>query len=201
MKKIFSLLLALSLVFCLTSAAFADATQTEYNWTDVGSTVLDFFGDDSNICKIDEVDALFWVPGYFHIVELTPEDEAENCIGYLVNNDGSAFMLLYYQDMPVPTLDNLLSSYRASGHNARMITVNSVPAVLMQDTTSNSLSVSFQTEEDKMLQFFFYPASDENYAVIFDLIISSILPNEMLIPETAEPVATPVNPVSGLISK
>ena len=57
MKKIFSLLLTLSLVFCLTPAAFADATQTEYNWTDVGSAVLDYFGDDSNICKIDEVDA------------------------------------------------------------------------------------------------------------------------------------------------
>ena len=103
--------------------------------------------------------------------------------------------------MTVPTLDTLLSSYRASGHNARMISVNDIPAVLMQDAASNSLSVSFQTEEDKMLQFFFYPASDENYAVIFDLIISSILPNEMLIPETAEPVAAPVNPVSGLISK
>ena len=203
MKKVLSLLLTVMLVFSFSSAVFADSGATEYNWADVGSAVLDYFGTDGNICKIDEVDALFWVPNYFHIVELTAEDEAENCIGYLVNNDGSAFMLLYYLEMPVPTLDSLMSSYRANGHNTRMVTVNDIPAVYMQDYTSDSVSVSFQTKENKLFQVFFYPASDENYSVIFDLILASFLPADTLIPDEApaEPVAAPVNPVSGLISK
>ena len=202
MKKLISMLLALVLLLCLPVLSFADASTGVYRWEEVGNTVLDYFADNTNFAYIEEVDAAMWVPGYFAIADLSEEDIADNCIGYLINADGSAFILLYYMDMPAASLNALLSSYQASGHTAKMITVNDVPAVLMEDSSSNSRSVSYQTQDNKLFQVFFFPASDENYSVIFDLMIASILPRDTEVAdETAAEVAAPVNPVSGLISK
>lgn len=204
MKKVLSLLLAVMFVFSLSSAVFADSGETVYDWMFTNQIALNLFGSDCHYCQIDEVDATFWVPASFHISAFPEEDKESGCIGYLETDTGTAFIVLYYRDTQFSSMDALMSSYRANGYNTHMVTINSIPAVYMQDYTSNTISVSFQTKENKLFQVIFFPASDEYISSIYELIISSILPNDMLIPEEApaEPVAAaPVNPVSGLISK
>ena len=204
MKKIVSLFLVLIMVLSVSVVSFAEETITDYNWDQVSSLVQEFFGGTINLALIDEVEATFWIPGTFYIAELSEEDISNNCIGYLLTEDGSAFILIYYMDMPVASLDALLSYNRGQGLNSRMINVNGIPAVRLEDPANDSLSVSFQTQENKLFQMYFYPATNDYYSAVFDMVIASIFPDEVNIPgqEASEPEPpAPVNPVSSLISK
>ena len=203
MKKLLSLLLTVSFILCLSSHAFSDTSETEYNWSEVQSVVQEVFSENSKFFLIEEIESSFWTPSFYHIADLSEEEIQDNCIGYLLTEDGSSFILLYYMDMPVDSLDAFFAFYRQNGNNAQMVTVNGIPAILVRDTATDSLSVSFQTQEGKLFQMICYPISDESFSIIFDLIIASITPiAPVVVEDTSETDApVPTNPISGLISK
>ena len=112
MKKLLSLLLTVSFILCLSSHAFSDTSETEYNWSEVQSVVQEVFSENSKFFLIEEIESSFWTPSFYHIADLSEEEIQDNCIGYLLTEDGSSFILLYYMDMPVDSLDAFFAFYR-----------------------------------------------------------------------------------------
>ena len=196
MMKLFSVVLAVLLVFSLSVCSFADGGMKEYNWSSVKDQLPAVFAEGCVEGLIEEVDATFCLPGLFYPVPLTEEDIKENYIGFLVSEDGNSFILFSYDDMDNNTsLDFLYSYYTQNGINAEKILVNGIPALLQRDFENNILLLSYHTQEDKLLQLMFSPLSNES---IYEYIIASIQPR---VEETAAEPVVPVNPVSSLISK
>ena len=198
MKKILSLLLSLLLLFSLSATAFAEENPVEYHWMDTFGQILDTFAGHGNLLRIEEVDALVWLPDIFIPVTLTEEDEQNGTIGIFVMEDSDAFVLFNYSEIPDITLDSLYTYYSQNNHTVEKVSVNNIPAILDRDEENNTLTLTYQTQEGKFFQVIFSPVSDEHFASLFDLVISSIQPDFEA--ESAEP-AVPTNPVSGLISK
>ena len=199
MKKLLSLVLCFLLLFSLSSVAFAEEEKTSYYWFEALPRTLELFPDHNMVWKIEEVDALMWLPDAFLPIPLTDEDTANGCIGMYLMEDSDAFVLLSYSDLSGMTLDSLFSYYSQNGYDARMITVNEIPAILVRDTEANTLTLTYQTRDNMFFQVIFSPVSDPNYTMIFDMVICSIQPDIQDEPD-AEPVV-PTNPVSSLISK
>lgn len=201
MKHFFLSLLVFSI---LLSSVFASAEDTprQYNWSDYTGIVSSSFADNSKYYLVEDVDAVFWLPDYFSPVDLTEEDIENGGVGSFVSSDGSALVYLSYSDMPELSFNSFYSYFVNMGYDVEYVSVNDIPAILMHDSESNILTLSYQTADGKLFQVLFYPASDENYSVLFDLIISSIRPYSPLVEASAPAESSaPSNPVSGLISK
>ncbi len=199
MKKTLSLLLSIFLLISLSSAAFAEGDTPEYNWLAVRNRAHDLFEGHHVFWEIEEVDALMWLPDIFLSLELTEEYRADNVIGFFVVEDSDAFVILTYSEMSGLTLDTLLSSYIQNGHDAKKVSVNGIPAVLDRNTEGNTLTLTYQTQDNMAFQVILSPFLDEHFADLYNMVIASIQPN-VEEEEASEPVV-PTNPVSSLISK
>ncbi len=199
MKKILSLLLSLLLLFSFSAFAFAEEDVTSYNWATTAARSLEVFPGHNRIYTIEEVDALIWLPDIFLPVNPSEEDFENGCIGMFVVEDSDAFVLLSYSDLSGITLDALSSYYTQNGRDARIVTVNGIPALLVRDAENNNLSLSYQTRDGLLFQVVLSPALDDNYASLYEMVIASIQPT--LEEDTDEPAPAPQNPVSSLISK
>ena len=162
--------------------------------------IQEAFPDDSKYYLIEDVDAVIWLPSYFSSLDLTEEDIKNDAVGSFVNTAGDALVYLSYSDMGDLSLDSLYNYYSRNNYNVEMVRVNDIPAMLLRDEANNLLSLTYQTQDGKFFQVTFYPLLDENYAVLYQLVISSIRPYSPLVEKSSEPVVSN-NPVSGLISK
>ena len=197
MNKIISLLLASILVLSISVFSLADGEITEYNWSETEPLIEQAFGEPGNTWTIEEVDADFWLPGIYSPVELTPEQQADGCIGFYAAEGRNDYVILNYTDSDGLSLDSFLYYFLQNGADVYMISVNGIPAIYLRETDKNSALVVFQTVEGKFLQVIFSPLAGEE---VFQYSIISIRPHEEQAEVPAEPVV-PVNPVSGLISK
>lgn len=200
MKKCFSVLLFLVFLLLFFGSASADDALVSYNWSDVVGVIQEVFSDDSSYYLIEDVDAVIWVPSYFYSLDLTEEEIENDGIASFVNSSGDALVYLSYSDMDGISFDSLFNYYSRNNYNVKKVLVNDIPAILMRDEANNILSLSYQTQAGKLFQIMFYPILDENYAALYQLVISSIRPYSPLFEESSEPVVS-TNPVSGLISK
>ncbi len=199
MKKTLSLLLSLFLLFSLSATAFAEEEAEEYNWKYARDRIQVVFPGHGNIWSINEVEALMWLPDVFLYVDPAEADLDNDCIGMFVMENSEAYILLSYLEIEGVTLDSLFSYYSQNGHDARMVTVNGIPAILDRNMEANNLNLTYQTKDNMFFQIIFSPVSDSNYEMMYDFVIASIQPDIQDEP-SAEPVV-PTNPVSSLISK
>jgi hypothetical protein len=202
MKKIISLFLSIILIFSLSVHALADDNLLNYRWNDVEQIVQDSFGSTGNIWPIDEVNVTMWLPKEF--IPVDPAAEGfENCLGLFTSSDGVSYVLINYIDSDGLDLNSYYNYTRDQAPNIYKILVNDIPA-LEQDST-DSFMVMFMTQEGKLLQFLFSPASNPVYGLVMSSIQSTVAEEAVPVvePEPVEVPATPapVNPVSGLISK
>ena len=204
MKKTISFFLAVVLVLILPVFSYAVDTR-EYNWSDVNSRLPETLGDNALVCQIEEVDALITLPSSYALVALSEEDKADGCIGIAVSTENnSEYIMFYYTNADGITLNGLYAYFSQNGISADAIAVNGVPAILQRDEANNFLILTYLTVENQLFQIIFSPLSLEES--LFEYIIASVRPHAAaeLNVEPAESVAdvpTPVNPVSGLISK
>lgn len=203
MKKIFSVFLAVMMLFSFSAVSSADG-EKEYNWTDVESSIGSIMGKDAIFWKFDEVDAILALPYAFSAVQLSDDDISGGCTAFLISEENDdEFLICYYIDSNGVTLDSLYSYYIQNGIRAEKVLVNSIPAVLQHDEANNSLILTFLTQENKLFQVIFSPLSSEE--ALYQYVIASIQPVSMYNKDKADteevPADAPVNPVSGLISK
>lgn len=187
MKKFISLFLICVIIMCFSSFAYADDDVKSYTWAE---------RSDGYHWYIEEVDADFWMPDTFLPVELTEADRAEDIIGFLSNEDGSYSVLFYSIDGDF-SLYTFFGYCMDSGRDAEIVTVNSLPALVLRDPENNVASLIFQTQEKNLFQFSFSPLGNDT---LMEQVFSSIRPHQEVEVEGSSKPA-PVNPVSTLISK
>ncbi len=200
MRKVFSFVFVLFLLLLLSAFSLAEGSVTSYNWSDVVGMVQEAFSEDSKYYLIEDVDAVIWLPSYFSSLDLTEEDINNDAVGSFVNASGDALVYLSYSDMDGLSFDSLYNYYSRNNYNVEIVRVNDIPAILLRDEGNNLLSLTYQTRDGKFFQVTFYPVLDQNYSLLYQLVISSIRPYSPLVEKSSEPVVSS-NPVSGLISK
>ena len=204
MKRIISLLLVFIFIFVLPVFSYADDNR-EYNWSDINTRLPVILGDNPLECQIEEVDALISLPSSYALVSLSEEDMSDGCIGIAVSTENnSEYIMFYYSPADGITLNGLYAYFSQNGISADAVSVNGVPAILQRDEANNFLILTYQTVENQLFQIMFSPLSLEES--LFDYVIASVRPHAAaeLAAASQEPAAevvTPVNPVSGLISK
>ena len=195
MKKFFFLLLALVLVFSLSSTASA---ELNYKWVDVQNAVQQTFGGTGKFYPIEEVSATIWLPDEYTSVDPAEAGMGDGCVGFYVLGE-NAYVLINYTDSEGLNLDGYYNEALQKGADVGKILVNDIPAIEQDNVAEDSFLLLFHTRDDKLLQVIFSPLSNP----VNGFIMSSIQPTDVA-EETAEVAAepaAPVNPVSGLISK
>ncbi len=199
MKKFLSLMLSFLLLLSLSSAAFAEE-EASLTWEDFGSVAGEVFGEDAHFISIPEVNAKIWIPDYLEPVNLTEEDRASNTIAEFLSSDETEMVLIAYSDAAGLTLEAFKKALEEHDINADLVEINGIPVLHYYAAEGDSLIANYITTENNLLQFIFYPFSDDLSSFLYTVILSSIQP------DTGEDVAedeavVPVNPVSHLISK
>ena len=195
MKKYLSLILALVFVFSLSAAASA---ELNYKWVDVQNAVQQTFGGTGTFYPIEEVNATIWLPDEYTSVDPAEAGMGDGCVGFYVLG-GNAYVLINYTDSEGLDLNGYYNEALQKGADVGKVLVNDIPAIEQDNLAEDSFLLMFHTRDDKLLQFIFSPLSNP----VNGFIMSSIQPTDVAeetVEVAAEP-ATPVNPVSSLISK
>lgn len=197
MKKFISSLLVIIVILSFSVVSLADDEITKYNWSEVEPLIEQAFGEPGKTWTIPEVNADIWLPSIYSPVELTPEQQADGCIGFYAVDGRSDYVLLNYSDSDDLGLDAFLYYFKQNNADVYPISVNGIPAVYLRQPEKNSALLIFQTVEGKFFQLIYSPLAGEE---AFQYSIISIRPHEEQAEEPTDPVV-PVNPVSGLIFK
>ena len=198
MKKALSLFLSLALL--LSGAAFASAEETSsITWEEYGSVAGEVFGEDARFVSIPEVNAKVWIPNYLEPVTLTDEDRANDIIANYLASDESEMVMISYSPAAGLTLEAFKKALEDSGVHPDLVEINGIPVLQYYSGEGDSLIANYITTDNYLLQFIFYPFSNELSSFLFTVILSSVQPDTG--ESASEEASTPVNPVSGLISK
>lgn len=197
MKKILALFLSLALMIFSVSVAFAE--DLSLNWENFNSIADNVFGEDAHFVNIPEVDAEIWVPDYLSPVTLTDSDRENNTIASFLSADETEMVFISYFSAVGLTLESYKQALEEKGLQADIGVINDIPVLHYYDPNSAALVVNYLTRDQYILQVLFFPFFDEVSSSVFTIMLSSIRPTQ----KDAEQMTSfsPVNPVSGLISK
>ena len=197
MKKIISFILVLLFLLSI-PMSYSYAEENIYNWSNAIDAVNQYFPNDSNYWLIKKVNATIWLPAFYKPNELTDEDVENGCIQSFISDDQSSYIYFSYFDPDNVNLEILLSAFEQSGYDAKLLSVNGIPAVLQGDLEHDLITLTYYTADNMFFQVAFFPVSDEFFSLIYDWAISSIQP---YVEESTESDSTAVTPISSLIFK
>lgn len=180
MKKLLAVVLSLCmLVTAFGVVAAAEETTdeiTELNWADIEETITAENGWEGDFVTFDEIAVKIWVPTAMEAVELTDEDREDGYIGYYQTEDGSYVLAVSYVDAGGMSLDEyaeLLS--QADGISSVSIAnVNGIGMVGYNMEETDTAYCAAVTEAGYVLEFAFYPLSDENFSSVIGVMTCSI---------------------------
>ncbi len=179
MKKLLAFLLTFAL---LAPAAFASADLAEetddtynYNWEDFAETIAEA-GIDGDFYQIpiSDVTMAIWVPDLFEPIELAQEYIDQNFISAFGTSGNAATIAVQRLSLTMSLEDfaALLPDYGAS--NVTNLVINGMPAVGYTQEKNDSMTVSFMPEPECLVEYTFWPLSDENLETIWECVIASI---------------------------
>ena len=180
MKKLLAILMVLAMLFALSvSAAAATATTAEnvLNWTDYEADV-NATGIDADFVQIGDLNLMMWLPSVFSEAELTDEDIQNGYVSYLVTDDESAVIAIMSRDlgMSLEEWEQELPDYGVT--DAEMGIVNGYRALVYSTPEDDTMCIDFEVESGEILEFTFYPMSDEDFQAVASIIIASLQPIE-----------------------
>ena len=178
MKKLLAVLLTSCMVIAPVSvmAETAETSETsetaealELNWADVlaADGAQDLI-DAGEFIVFDEVDCKIWIPNGLDEVELTDEDVEEGYIGYYSTEEKDAIVSVMYVDVDGMTLEE----YKAALEEEEDVSgltdavINGLACVGYDQDDQDTSSVAFATDGGYLLEFTFYPASDEDFSSV-----------------------------------
>ena len=161
MKKLVVLIMTLCL---LCSVAFAD----ELTWAAVEESASQIAGE---FKTFDEISVKIWIPDVLKAV-----DAGEDRIGYFMTEDESAAISVQYVDMNGMSLEEYEAALKedADVSDLEFGTVNGLPALSYMLKGNDTACVAFATEQGYILEMACAPMSDEGFAGVVALVISSI---------------------------
>ena len=164
MKKLVVLILALCM---LCSAAFA----ADLNWSDVEEAASQIAGE---FKTFDEISVKIWIPDTLQAVELSDDDRENGYIGYFA--DENSAVAVQYVDMNGMSLEEYEAALKddADVSELEFGTVNGLPALSYMLKENDTACIAFTTEMGYILEVACAPMSDEGFAGVVALVISSI---------------------------
>ncbi len=179
-KLVFVVLAVLLLTF---SAVFAQETETEtvqeINWEDIAS-VVEESGLEGQFYNVSDLGIVMWIPAQLQEVELTEEDVENGYLCYLSDEEETAAVAVIAGDGDGMTLDDWYAQLSEDEDVAELEygLINGLAAVtysLPEDDTNN---VTFVTDSGYLVEFTFWPASDEGFSQIAMIMAASIQAGE-----------------------
>jgi hypothetical protein len=164
MKKLVVLILALCM---LCSVAFAN----ELTWASVEETASQIAGE---FKTFDEISVKIWIPEVLQAVELSDEDRESGYIGYFASDD--AAVAVQYVNMEGMSLEEYEAQLKEDSEvsDIEAGTVNGLPALSYAIKDKDTGVVAFTTEMGYILEVACGPLSNEGFAQMVGIILSSI---------------------------
>ena len=178
MKKLIAVFMAAAMLFALSvpaSAATAATAKNDLNWKEYEADVK-AMGIDADFVPIADLNLMMWLPSVFSEEELTEKDIEDGYIAYYSRPDSSAVIAVTKIDIgeSLEEWEKELPDYGVT--DAEMGTVNGFQALMYSMPEDDSMCLDFETESGKLLEFTFYPMSDEGYQTVAAIIMASIQP-------------------------
>ncbi len=184
MKKLIALMLTFIMVCSLSVSAWAipkkigtetaaETEETEFNWDEI----KDFEEvEDGDFYTSEDYNLKFWVPEDLEDV-LDQEDIDEGYIGFFMDDDGEEAITICVYDEET-TLEDWLTTleteYGVTG--STICTVNDLNVILYYDEEEDCFFADFATEDGEILEFMYYPYSDEDFYEDIVISLYSIMP-------------------------
>ena len=177
MKKLVAIILSLAMLLCASAAFATEAEQTgttEINWADIEAQGAETIAQ-GDFVTFDEIALKMWVPTLFEAVELTEDDAANGYIGYYQLADGSAAIAVMYVDAGGMTLEEYKEQATQVGAtDIEDVVINGTQAMSYTLSESDTVCVSFVTENGYVFEVSGSPASDEEFASLLSIVMASI---------------------------
>ena len=128
------------------------------------------------IVDIGESGLSIWLPSALSEVELTDEDVEKGMVAYLTTEDESAGLSIYTWGENLD-FDGLVKYYEENGYTADdydVVLVNGIKTLMVSDTENDSALLDYVLEDGTVLEFCFFPASDEGFAQVAMIMMASI---------------------------
>ena len=166
MKKLVVMILALCM---LCSVAFAN----ELTWDSVEEAASQIAGE---FKTFDEISVKIWMPDVLQAVELSDEDRENGYIGYFMTEDQSAAVAVQYVNMEGMSLEEYEAALKedADISDIETGTVNGLPALSYAIPAKETGVLAFTTEMGYILEVSCAPLSNEGFAAVVAIIMSSI---------------------------
>ena len=164
MKKLVVLILALCM---LCSVAFAN----ELTWASVEEAASQIAGE---FKTFDEISVKIWIPEVLQAVELSDEDRESGYIGYFASDD--AAVAVQYVNMEGMSLEEYEAQLKEDSEvsDIEAGTVNGLPALSYAIKEKDTGVLAFTTQKGYILEVSCAPISDEGFAQVVGVILSSI---------------------------
>ena len=179
MKKLLAILLVLAMLSALSvSAAAATATaENVLTWTDFEEDVK-ATGIDADFVQIGDLNLMMWLPSVFSEQELTDEDVQNGYLSYLTTDDESAVIAIMSVDLDesLEEWEQELPDYGVT--DAEMGIVNGYRALVYSTPEDDTMCIDFEVESGEILEFTFYPMSDEDFQAVAAIMMTSLQPIE-----------------------
>ena len=161
MKKLVVLILALCMLCSVASAA-------DLNWADAEEAASQIAGE---FKTFDEISVKIWIPDVLKAV-----DAGENRIGYFMTEDESAAISVQYVDMNGMSLEEYEAQLKEDStiSDIEAGTVNGLPALSYAIKEKDTGVLAFTTQKGYILEVSCAPISDEGFAQVVGVILSSI---------------------------
>ena len=175
MKKLFIIMLAVLLLAF--SAAYAQETETvqEINWEDIAPAVEEA-GLEGEFYNVADLGIAMWIPAQFTEAELTDEDIENGYLAYLTTEDAEAAVAVVAVDVEGTSLQDWMAllSEEESITEVEYGLINGIEAVTYNMPENDTVNVDFATDGGYIVEFTFWPASDEGFQQIAMIMIASI---------------------------
>ena len=160
------------------AAATAEAGTLNLKWEDVINQegIEEVLGA-GDFVTLGDLAVAMWVPQVMAPVELTQDDIDNGFIGYYATDDQSAVASVVYVNAEgVESVED----YGAMIEDIEGVSdieygsINDLPVVTYMMKDTDTACVAFATEQGNLLEFSFYPASDEDFLPICGIMTASI---------------------------
>lgn len=173
-RKLTALLMALVLCLSFVSFAFAEDALS-LNWDDDTLAALQLLGQSTDRYLIKDIDVLIWMPDGITPQDLTQEDVDSGMIAFFTNQEGSCGITVVKKDIGM-TLEEYVAALAADSDVSELqdVYLNGYNFVGYSLEAKDCACLAAQTESGKIVEFTFYPASDEFFSTVLVFIMASI---------------------------
>ena len=191
MKKLIAILLTLAVLCSFgVSALAADTEVHEFVWDKIATDTAEI-DPDGGFHQVGGY--CIWLPSFYASQDLSQERINQGYVANIEAADRSSAILVFTDtNEEKADLEALAKAYTGAGFEAEVVRVNGIPAVLYVNTEADTINVMYLEGEDATLTFSFYPYSDEGFAGLSHVMISSL--QRSLVWALVEDIAAQVDP-------